>query len=248
MEVSKEVWGELLGTLKSIGDYLEKQDAEQTRAKIDKPPKAQEYNKPIKGAESSGFKPGEGVAKAMDVSVSANPLRSEQQEISDSGGGLLKEENKAEEEASETSESEKGKEDDGDLVEVSDEEATSEKPGKDETDEEIKSLFKDIKSALLKSSDVDAKIEAAIKKSIGPATTQMLRRMGITPTRSDVVKLGIDSNAEVKKSEDSPESVDKLNSEQANAAKGVINLSKKSYPELGVMREKLGHFDAFPRS
>ena len=62
--MDERFWGEMLGVLKDIGSYMEKQDATQERAKIDVPPKISENPKPIKGGEMpAGFKPADKVAK-----------------------------------------------------------------------------------------------------------------------------------------------------------------------------------------
>ena len=91
--MNQQLWGEMLDVLKDIGGYLTKQDAEQTRAKLDKPPKISENqaDEPIVGGDAPTGKPGTGVAKSMRKSViggtaRANPQNTDTGEMSSSDG------------------------------------------------------------------------------------------------------------------------------------------------------------------
>ena len=57
---------QLVDILKDVRDYFANQDSEQEKAKIDKTPKVQEGQKPIKGGTTpAGFKPSSGIAKQV---------------------------------------------------------------------------------------------------------------------------------------------------------------------------------------
>jgi hypothetical protein len=227
-----------LETLQDIASYLEKSDdiskevAIQERAKIDVPPKAQEYQDEIEGGAAAGNKPAEGIAKEY-IAIPENPKKTSQKAIDAKGSTMIKAED---EECSESSESsEEASEDKGEVPEMSSD------------TEELKSLLKDIRDALSKSTDVDEKIEANVKKSMD----KMMRKMGFAPTRPDVSRIestGLDLNAEVAKSEDAVVKTDISKSEDSKIAdiqKGVQDLSKKSWQELANLREKAGLFRAF---
>jgi hypothetical protein len=137
-------------------------------------------------------------------------------------------------------------EDEGWVEEEESEEGTS--TSRSDT-EELKSILKDIRSALAVNQAKTAEVmKAEIKKSlpnmVKGETDKMLRKMGFVPTRPDVVKMdaegvrGIDSVDEVKKSEDIKKSED-------DVYKIVDDLSKKSWTELGQIREKSGGFHLF---
>lgn len=89
--MDQQLWGEMLDVLKDIGGYLTKQDAEQTRAKLDKAPKISENqaDEPIVGGDAPTGKPGVGVAKSMRKSMvggtNDSPKNTEQKEISSKG-------------------------------------------------------------------------------------------------------------------------------------------------------------------
>ena len=69
--MDQQLWGEMLDVLKDIGGYLTKQDAEQTRAKLDKPPRTgdNQADEPLVGGDTPVGKPGSGVAKSVGERV-----------------------------------------------------------------------------------------------------------------------------------------------------------------------------------
>ena len=237
------MWKDMLDVLKDMRDYLEKQDAIQERAKIDKPPKAQETMKPMVGGKASVGAPAKGIAKQYVRIPEEETSFGENTESSLSGeteGTLLKEEDETE------------------VEEVSDEEIPAEGEEEEEEEEEeeptsdveLKSLLKDIKFALTKQANIAPIIAAEVKKSLPGHIDKMLRKMGFTPTRPDIVKLGmgIDSNAEVKKSEDrevKPDIMKTEDSQREAIVRGVDKLTKLSWQELGRLAEKEGLFKPF---
>lgn len=118
--------------------------------------------------------------------------------------------------------------------------------GSDSDDvEELKSLLKDIKMALMsksetivKSADIKKAVEESVKSSMPGEMQKMLRKMGFQPTRPDVMKIGVDED--VKKDLDA--SVDIKKAEEA-----VDKLSSMSWQQLARLREQSGGFQAFPR-
>lgn len=235
--MNDEMWKEALDVLKDMRDYLEKQDAVQERAKVDKPPKAQETAKPIVGGKASVGAPAKGVAKQYVPIPEEETSVGEDIESSLSGeteGTLLKE---GETEVEDVSDEEI-------PVEEDEEEEEEEKPTS--SDEELKSILKDIRFALSKQANIAPMIAAEVKKSLPGHIDKMLRKMGFTPTRLDIVKLGmgIDSNAEVKKSEDSEVKGD-LRKTEDKIVEGVNSMTKLTWQELGQLREKEGLFKPF---
>lgn len=249
MSVNTQAWGQMVDVLKDIQAYLLKQDAEQTRATLDKPPKISEdqADEPLKGGEAPGFGPGKGVAKSISVEVPDNAKRTEQNNVDSEGGSMLKAEG-------EYMEGEEELEDDEELEdENGDEEYYEEEDVPQEDVEELKSLLKDIKSTMIAKSapvannvgtQLTKEIVSEIKKSlpllVQSETTKMMRKMGFTPTRPDVVKLGLDElpndRVDIKKSDD----------ERLNEIYNIVDKqSKKSWNELGRERENLGQFRAF---
>ena len=88
--MDQQLWGEMLDVLKDIGGYLTKQDAEQTRAKLDKAPKNSENqaDEPIVGGDAPTGKPGTGVAKSVRksmVDAGSNPKNTKQKSIAAEG-------------------------------------------------------------------------------------------------------------------------------------------------------------------
>ena len=231
------MWGEMLDVLKDISTYLEKQDSEQRRADLDVPPKIQETQKPIKGGEMPGeYGPGKGIAKQL--TVPQEPQENEDTDLAPKEGTLLKE---ADEE-----ELEDVDEEDEDVADDLDDEGVSEEaPDSEPTNdiEELKSLLKDIKSALSKSQNttisksITTELQKSLPKLVRTEANKMLRKMGFTPTRPDIVRFGVDED--IKKSEDNTET------QMKDVEKAVTDLSKKSFVELGQIREKLGHFRPF---
>lgn len=229
-EEYKSLVEQMLPMLKDISSYLSKQDATMERAKIDMPPEMQETQAPIEGGKMPGtFKPGEGIAKEFVEDPKAN---SKGEELDSEGSTMLKEDDDEEEarDKSEVEEDEKG-----------------------EDVEELKSLLKDIRSALIQNSDVAQMVKSEFKKAVPDMvkseTDKMLRKMGFTPTRPDVKRLGLDINSEVKKSEDELDikKGEGLDKKVEEAYKIVEDLSGKSWGELGQLREKAGLFTPFPR-
>jgi len=136
---------------------------------------------------------------------------------------------------------EEDKEEDKDeaVEEVSEDE--DEKSDNDE--EELKSILKDIRNALVVRDQTIAKavlseLQKAMPKEIDVSMHKMLRKMGFSPSRQDVVKLGVDeipNLTDVKKSEDEAEDMKKT----------VDSLAKKSWGELGNLRQATGLFRVF---
>ncbi len=230
------MWGEMLDVLKDISTYLEKQDSEQRRADLDVPPKIQETQKPIKGGEMPGeYGPGKGIAKQL--TVPQEPQENEDTDLAPKEGTLLKE---ADEEELEDEELED--EDSESIPSTEDEDDDSSSEPVDDI-EELKSLLKDIKSALSKgqsteiSKSITTELQKSLPKLVQTEANKMLRKMGFTPTRPDIVRFGVDED--IKKSEDTTET------KMKDVEKAVDDLSKKSFVELGQIREKLGHFRPF---
>ena len=254
---------ELLDVLKDIGEYLAKDgDTKQSTAKLDKPPKIAETQKPLKGAEAPPFKPGKDalvqnsmVRKDFPEAVD-EPRENETETMESQEGTLLKEDGDLEEFREEE------EEDNGFPPERSSGSSSSSRSSERENPEDLMNLLKDIKNALMlnkaessksskssessksKSSESISKaIVDEIKKSlptmINSETHRMLRKMGFSPSRSDVVKFGLDED--IKKSEDS------VDEKAKEAGKVVDDLTHKSWAELGRLREATGQFNAFPR-
>ncbi|MFH0837004.1 MAG: hypothetical protein V1870_02655 [Candidatus Aenigmatarchaeota archaeon] len=233
-----KLWVEMLDVLKDIGSYLEKQDSVQERAKVQTPPKTAEDQKPIKGGDmSGGFAPGKGIAKS--ISAGDETQENPDQELNAKGPTLLKEEDDENLEDLEDTD----KEESPDEEEDSDEDEDEDESGNDI--DELKSLLKDIKSALMKNnSNLSKEVITDLKKSMKPIVqeeaSKLLRKMGFTPTRPDVVKFGLDQyeTTDIRKSAD-----EKI--EEAN--KVVDTMSKKSWAELGRLRESTGQLNPFSR-
>ena len=254
--MNEEFWGEMLGVLKDVSSYLEKQDATQERAKVGTPPKIAENPKPIKGGEMpSTFKPADKIAKEFVTQDGAYDR--DTQQIDEEGDTLLKEDEDIEEIP-------EGEEDweEGEGEEEWTEEEEEETPKRhierhdeahDESIDELKSLLKDISNHLAKQSNMEEIIKSEIKKSmpnmVKGETDRMLRKMGFVPTRPDVSKLdlsqsrGIEtidevkSGGEIKKSKEGAEDVARI----------VEDLSRKTWSELGQLREKTDGFHPFAR-
>jgi hypothetical protein len=149
----------------------------------------------------------------------------------------------------------KDKEEDKEEDEETSEESTEESS---EDVEELKSILKDISLALkAQQEQIPQLIKAELSKSLKPAVKEeadkMLRKMGFIPTRPDVVRLGLDTTSEVKKSDQIVKSADGKGeiSEEAKALedvqKAVTDMSKLPWGVLGQMREKEGLFQPFGR-
>jgi len=215
------MWKEMLSTLQDISKYLETQD------NIEKQIVQEKADMP----------------KAPKVAETQEPLKGEGSVVGapETDRVVTKEfvakaEEKEDEDEDEKSESETDKE-----------EAPAE-------DVELKSLLKDIRDALAVQSDVVKSeirkaLPAAVDSAVDKKLDKTLRKMGFTPTRPDVSRLGLDQTAEVRKSEDSVVEGDIKKSEdkqENDLLKAIDDLSKNtSWQKLGQMREKAGLFRAF---
>lgn len=251
--MNEEFWQDMLGVLKDVSSYLEKQDATQERAKIGTPPRIAENPKPIKGGEMpTGFRPADKIAKEFVTQDEA--LDRDTNYLDSKGETLLKEDEdgyiEEDEEVEEVEE----------VPEVEDEyeeeEEVEEVPGRyhggeEESIDELKSLLKDIRNALVKKSATDEVVKEVRKmlpNMVKGESDKMLRKMGFIPTRPDVTRLdvskstGIDSNEEVRSGSDIKKSRD-----GEDVGKIVEDLSKKSWTELGQLREKTDGFHPFTK-
>ena len=135
--------------------------------------------------------------------------------------------------------------DDDEDYDDDDDEVEGEEDDDDEDKEELKSLLKDIRNALsVDQTTIVKAVASELKKSLPNMVKgeipNMLRKMGFSPTRPDVVRLGLDDEGFVKKSEDDMR-------EEVDIQKAINDLSKKSWSELAQMRQNLGDFNHFPR-
>ena len=87
--MNQQLWGEMLDVLKDIGGYLTKQDAEQTRAKLDKPPRTgdNQADEPLVGGDTPVGKPGSGVAKSLRKGTIEADTIAENEDFNPTGGG-----------------------------------------------------------------------------------------------------------------------------------------------------------------
>ena len=264
---NEALWGEMLDVLKDIGEYLSKAgDTDQKTAAIDKPPKIGENqaNKPIKGGEAPGFGPGKNALMAKEFPPMASAEGApETQEISSEEGTMLK--------ADDLGEMREEGDDEyrDDIPSRESSHSSSSHSSEDALDGEdpeleLRSLLKDIRNALVmkatsesksKESSKSSKTSESVSKSlvdgvvseikkalpsmINAESHRMLRKMGFSPSRPDIVKFGLDED--IKKSGDSIEDKSK------EVYKVVEDLSKKSWQELGQIREKTGDFNVFGR-
>ncbi len=252
--MNEKFWGDMLGVLKDISQYLDKQDATQERAKIGTPPKIAENPKPIKGGDMpSGFGPADKIAKEyvpMDEAKDRDTM-----DLEGKNETFLKEDEIEEDIPGEDEEIDEGAEEDVEGYEE-DEDTENiedvEEGAESEDIDELKSILKDIRSALSKQVDVNSVMKSEVKKAlpniVKGETDKILRKMGFVPTRPDVKRidgqgLGIDSTEEAVKADTIKKSVDK----QSEALKVVEDLSKKSWTELGQIREKTEGFSPFGR-
>lgn len=225
-----ELWGEMLMVLKDISNYLAKDDSIQEKAKIDKPPKISEYQEEMTGGPAPSGKPGAGVAQKGYVDMP--DVQDEDATALESSEKTMLE--KAEKDSKDDEDEDEGDDESSDDV------------------EELKSLLKDIRSALLSksgdSSEISKIVSGEIKKQLPNTMDRMLRKMGYTMSRPDVVRLGVEDGI-LKKSSDDEGKITSLTSEQQieQMAKTVDDLSKKSWSELGRLRDSAGDFKLFPR-
>jgi hypothetical protein len=200
----------------------------------------------------SSFKPAEKIAKEFVTQDGAYDR--DTQQIDEEGETLLKEEDDIEEiPGGEEDWEEEGEEEWAEEEETPKRHIERHDEAHDETIDELKSLLKDIRNALVAQSDVGEIVKAEVKKAmpnmVKGETDKMLRKMGFIPTRPDVSKLdlsqsrGIDtldevkSESDIKKSKEGPEDVAQI----------VDDLSKKTWSQLGQLREKTDGFHPFAR-
>ena len=255
MAQTEQFWGEMLGVLKDIGSYLEKQDAEQSRAKIDVAPKMQENPKPIKGGTMpAGFGPAARVAKGYVPMEEAQER--DASELNAREQTFLKEEGMEEEipvddeeegNSEEYSEDEEEAEEEGEPVAQEEEE----NGGGEESMDELKSLLKDIRNALVKQSNTAEIIKADLKKSLAPIvkseTDRMLRKMGMHPTRPEIQKLDVTKSYGIDTTEETTKVEKSADGKTPDMNKVLGDMSKKSWSELGQLREKTDGFSPFAR-
>ena len=238
---NEQLWKEMLGTLKDISTYLEKQDdiekqIVQERASVDKRPKAGETQDPIEGGPAGVGHPAEGIAKQLIPTPTSGTSEGKKSDTpKPDGATMLK----------------AGRADDDDEEEESEE---SEESETSDDGEELKSLLKDIREALAFKSDVvkseiKKALPAAVESAVSKHLDKTLRKMGFTPTHADVTRIGLDTTSEVKKSEDERVEGDIKKSEdkgENDLLTAIEKLSKNaSWQQLGQMREKQGLFRIF---
>lgn len=220
-----QLWGEMLNVLKDISGYLAKEEVvSQEKAKIDKPPKINEYQDEMTGGPSPSGKEG-------DVAFSKANI----DDVQDGDVTDLDSEEKT-------------------FLDKADKEDREDDDEDDEEDddvEELKSLLKDIRNALVSKSgdtgDISQLVGSEIKKQLPNTMDRMLRKMGYTMTKPDIVKIGVDDGILRKSSSEGK--IEELTAEQQSdqVTKIVGDLSKKSWTELGQMRANAGDFKLFPR-
>jgi hypothetical protein len=255
--MNEQFWGEMLDCLKDIGSYLEKQDATQERAKISNPPKIAENPKPIKGGNMpSDYKPADRVAKEYVPMEEAQDR--DAGELNAKGQTFLKEaeleeeipaeEGEGEEEYSEDEEEAEGE---GESVEQETAENELSEGGEEESMDELKSLLKDIRNALVKQSNATEVMKADLKKSLAPIvkseTDKMLRKMGLHPTRPEIQKLDVSKSYGIDTNEETKEVKKSADGKTPDMNKILGDMSKKSWSELGQLREKTDGFSPFAR-
>jgi len=241
--MANDVNVELVGLLKDIRDYFALQDAEQEKAKIDKPPKIAETQKKISGGSApAGMRPAAGIAKQMvPASTEGTSVGENSFSVEGTEATALKAVDFEEEKVDEVPE------DEVPATEESSEslEDAEEIPEKLEGDVELKSLLKDIKDLLSKNivleksvAELQKSMDSKIKKGIDLG----MRKLGFATTKPSVSRYGVDeplkksADAEVKAESDSAEKVEAL----------VTDMSKKSWVELGSLREASGDLNLFP--
>ena len=227
---------EVLAVLKDMASLLQKQDSTQEKAKLAKPPKTGEDQKPIKGGVNGPFSPGEGIAQKEFVAIpKAAPIEGSMTPESEDETLLKHEEMEEEGESPE-------------------EQVKEEREGEEDEDvDEIKSLLKSMVALLQKSAVTPSISKAEMRAEIRKEADLMLRKMGFHPSKPDVTRfdptaksLGVDQTADIKKSEDGVGKLESgISKEQAEALEIVDKMSNKSWREINEMREKLGGFNAF---
>lgn len=130
------------------------------------------------------------------------------------------------------------------------EEEDEEEEEKDEEEDELKSLLKDIRSALLAKStdtvDIEKLVEDKISKSAPQTIEKMLRKMGYQVTRPDITRLHVDEKNQFGTEDVAPDV--RKSDDGDDPMKVSDNLSKKSWGELARLREEVGDFNVFPNA
>lgn len=213
------MWKEMLDTLKDVASYLEKQD---------------ELEKQITQEKATIDKPPKAQV-TQDPIVGKGPQPAGAPETDKVITKAV--EDKKDEEAPKE-----------------DEEESEESEESESSDEELKSILKDIRSALsaqteLVKSEIKKALPQAVNSAVEKQLDKTLRKMGYHPTHPDVVKIGIDTTSEVKKSEDSETEVDIKKSDEDSEKELLTAIDKlarnASWQQLGQMREKAGLFRPF---
>ena len=147
--------------------------------------------------------------------------------------------------------SEDEEEAEGEDESVEQETAENELGGEEESMDELKSLLKDIRNALVKQSNVTEVMKADLKKSLAPIvkseTDKMLRKMGLHPTRPEIQKLDVSKSYGIDTNEETKEVKKSADGKTPDMDKILGDMSKKSWSELGQMREKTDGFSPFAR-
>jgi hypothetical protein len=216
------MWKEMLGTLKDISSYLEKQDElekqiTQDKAELAKTPKARETQAPITGQGSVVGRPETDKVITKEF-ISKNEADEEDSEASEA--------------ESETAEAEENSEETEELKSLLKDIRDALAAQSDVVKSEIKKALPEI-----------------VKKEVAKGIDNMLRKQGFAPTHPDVTRIGLDTTGEVKKSEDERVEGDIKKSEvkeENDLLTAIDKLSKNtSWQTLGQMREKAGLFRIF---
>jgi hypothetical protein len=131
-------------------------------------------------------------------------------------------------------------EDESEEDEKEEESEEEEKEEKD-SDETMKSILKNLEAYLARDrAEIVKSVTAELKKSVPDMAKGMLRKMGYTPSRPDVMRIGADSYDDVRKSED-----EKIEADLKKANKTVEDISRLSWRDLAKLREGVGDFNPF---
>ena len=127
----------------------------------------------------------------------------------------------------------------------------------DDSNAALKSILKDIASALQAQSTIEKALPVMIEQQVKKSFDQMLRKQGFQVTHPDVTrfnpdvsKSGLDTVSEIKKAEDKVDAVegDIMKSDvqkEQDLVKAIDDLSKVDWRKLGQIREKAGLFRPF---
>jgi ElaB/YqjD/DUF883 family membrane-anchored ribosome-binding protein len=204
----------------------------------------------------AGFGPAPRIAKGFvpqeeALDRDAGDLNAKEQTFLKAGEEGLEEDIPAEDEGEgegngeEYSEDEEEAEDEGEPVEQEEEENA----GGEESMDELKSILKDIRSALMKQSNTADVIKADLKKSLAPIvkaeTDKMLRKMGLHPTRPDVQQIDVSKSYGIDTTEETTKVQKSADGKTLDMNKVLDDMSKKSWTELGQLREKTEGFSPF---